>query len=229
MLVSNGNIVRQINLEAKQLAKNLKLDNRIEQLPEKPAFITLKDHKPNFSTNPKCKLINPTKSNLGKVSKHILDNVNISICQSTGLQQWHNTTAVIAWFNNFPSKEKCKFLSFNVIDFYPSISEQLLTDTIDFARQFIEINDDEVSIIFHCRKSLPCSRDGARIKKNGSLFDVAMGSFDGAEICELVGLFLLNNLTQLVQSSNIGLYKDDGLAILENASDQAQSVLKNGS
>ena len=69
---SNENIVRQINLEAKQLAKNLKLDNRIEQLPEKPAFITLKDHKPNFVTNPKCRLINPTKSNLGKVSKHIL-------------------------------------------------------------------------------------------------------------------------------------------------------------
>ena len=65
---SNGNIVRQINLEAKQLAKNLKLDNRIEQLPEKPAFITLKDHKPNFATNPKCRLINPTKSNLGKLA-----------------------------------------------------------------------------------------------------------------------------------------------------------------
>ena len=49
---SNGNIVRQINLKAKQLAKNLKLDNRIEQLSEKPAFITLKDHKLNFTTNP---------------------------------------------------------------------------------------------------------------------------------------------------------------------------------
>ena len=111
----NGNIVTQINLEAKQLAKNLKLDNRIEQLPEKPVFITLKDHKPNFSTNPKCRLINPTKSNLGKVSKHILDNVNISIRQSTDLQQWRNTTAVISWFNNFPNNEKCKFLSFDVI------------------------------------------------------------------------------------------------------------------
>ena len=49
---SNGNIVRQNNLEAKQLAKNLKLHNRIEQLPEKPAFITLKDHKPTFPPTP---------------------------------------------------------------------------------------------------------------------------------------------------------------------------------
>ena len=75
---SNKNIVRPIKLEAKQLAKNLKLDYSIKQLPEKPAFITLKDHKPNFYTNPKCRIINPTISNLGKVSKHILDNVNIS-------------------------------------------------------------------------------------------------------------------------------------------------------
>ena len=217
-------LYRQQSLLYRQ--QNNKLDNRIEQLPEKPAFITSKDQKPNFSTNPKCRLINPTKSNLGKVSKHILDNVNISIRHSTGLQQWRNTTAVISWFNNFPSKEKCKFLSFDVIDFYPSTSEQLLTNAIDFARQFIEINDDEVSIILHCRKSLLFSRDGAWIKKNGLLFDVGIGSFDGAEICELVGFFLLNNLTQLVGSNNIGLYRDDGLAILENASGPSSERIK---
>ena len=98
-LKSNGNIVRQINLEAKQLAKNPKLDNRIEQLPKKPAFITFKDHKPNFSTKPKRRLINPTKFILRKVSKHILDNINISIRQSTRLQQWRSTKAAISWFN----------------------------------------------------------------------------------------------------------------------------------
>ncbi len=29
-----------------------------------------------------------------------------------------------------------------------------------------------------------------------SIFYVTMGSYDGAEICELVGLFILNNLGQ---------------------------------
>ena len=125
--------------------------------------------------------------------------------------------AVISWFNNFPNKKKCKFLSFDVMDFYPSISEELLTDAIDFARQFVGINDDKVNIILHCRKSILFGSNGAWIKKNGSLFDIVMGSFDGAEICKLVGLFLPNNLTQLVGSNNIGLYRDDSLAILENA------------
>ena len=41
-------------------------------------------------------------------------------------------------------------------------------------------------------------------------FDVTIGSFDGAESCELVGLFLLFQLKDL--NINVGLYRDDGLA-----------------
>ena len=45
-----------------------------------------------------------------------------------------------------------------------------------------------------------------------------MGSFDGAEVCELVGLFMLHNLANVVNAHNIGLYRDDGLAILKDSS-----------
>ena len=41
-------------------------------------------------------------------------------------------------------------------------------------------------------------------------------SFDGTEICELVGLFLLSRLASIIGKNNVGLYRDDGLAILEN-------------
>ena len=34
------------------------------------------------------------------------------------------------------------------------------------------------------------------IKKNGGQFDVTMGAYDGAEVCELVGTFLLFQLSQ---------------------------------
>ena len=56
-------------MEAKHIAEQLKLDDRIEQAAEQKAFITLNDHKPNFPNNIKCRLINPAKSNLGKISK----------------------------------------------------------------------------------------------------------------------------------------------------------------
>jgi len=44
-----------------------------------------------------------------------------------------------------------------------------------------------------------------------------MGSYDGAEVCEMVGLFLLQELAKLVGKNNIGLYKDDGLAIINGS------------
>ena len=55
-------------------------------------------------------------------------------------------------------------------------------------------------------------------KKDGSnsLFDVTMGSFDGAEICELVGLLILNHLRTRFGKGNIGLYRNDGLAIIKS-------------
>ncbi len=47
------------------------------------------------------------------------------------------------------------------------------------------------------------------------MFDVTMGSYDGAEVCELVGLFILNILAKHLGKSNVGLYRDDGLAIVK--------------
>ena len=44
-----------------------------------------------------------------------------------------------------------------------------------------------------------------------------MGSFDSAEMCELVGLYLLNTIKSLLGSNNVGLYRDDGLAIVHKA------------
>ena len=57
------------------MAEKLDLDDRIYSLQSKEAFITLKDHKDNFANNTKCRLLNPAKSDLGKVSKQILARV----------------------------------------------------------------------------------------------------------------------------------------------------------
>ena len=43
-----------VNHEAKELAEDLQLDDRIERFSEKQAFITLKDHKESFKNKPTC-------------------------------------------------------------------------------------------------------------------------------------------------------------------------------
>ena len=43
-----------------------------------------------------------------------------------------------------------------------------------------------------------------------------MGCYGGADICELVGTYILNKLKNITNKENIGLYRDDGLGIFQN-------------
>ena len=47
------------------------------------------------------------------------------------------------------------------------------------------------------------------------LIDVPMGSFFGAELCDLIRFYALNHLKCLYKDNEIGLYRDDGLTIIE--------------
>ena len=79
----------------------------------------------------------------------------------------------------------------------------------------------------HARKSLLFCDGDLCVKRSGAELDVTIGSFDGAEICELVGLYLLHRLAKIFEKEAVGLYRDDGLAILRNASgSDAEKVRK---
>jgi len=52
-----------------------------------------------------------------------------------------------------------------------------------------------------------------------------MGSFDGAEVCKMVGLFLLHQLEQVIPKQ-LGLYRDDGLAVVENNRPKVEQLKK---
>ena len=43
-----------------------------------------------------------------------------------------------------------------------------------------------------------------------------MGSYDGAEVCEIVGLFMLDMLSKLFEKNSVGLHRDDGFSISRN-------------
>ena len=84
---------------------------------------------------------------------------------------------------------------------------------------WLDISNEDISIIKHAGKSILFNHGKPWIENgNSNSFNVIMGSYDGAEICELVGLFILNHLGKMFGKQNIGLYKDDGLAIIKNRS-----------
>ena len=65
------------------------------------------------------------------------------------------------------------------------------------------------------------------MKKDG-LFDVTMGAHDGAEVCELVGTFLLDKISKKDEKNSIGLCRDDGLSVFKNKSGtQLERIKKN--
>merc|ERR1712019_193061 len=97
---TNASTKRKIDLEAKNIATDLNLADRIEQIAEREAFVTLKDHKENFENNPKCRLINPSKSEIGIISKHHLQEINKDLRSKTKYLQWTNTQSVLRWFEN---------------------------------------------------------------------------------------------------------------------------------
>ena len=71
---------------------------------------------------------------------------------------------------------------------------------------------DKVEIIKHCRKTLLYYEDSIWIKKGeGGNFDISIGAYDGAEICELVGCVLLYSINKIMDPSSHGLYSDDSL------------------
>ncbi|KAL9966710.1 hypothetical protein ACROYT_G024826 [Oculina patagonica] len=114
-------------------------------------------------------------------------------------------------------KSKHSFLVFDIVDFYPSISEELLKLSLTYAKQHTAISEEDVEIIMHSRKTLLFDKDEPWVKRGDSpMFDVAMGCYDGAEVCELVGLYILHKLTSAFPNGDIGLYRDDGLAIFKS-------------
>ena len=61
-------------------------------------------------------------------------------------------------------------------------------------------------------------------KKTTSAFDVTMGSCDGAEICELVGLYQFSQLQNL--NISVGQFRDDGLALTNQTPREAEKTKK---
>ena len=80
-----------------------------------------------------------------------------------------------------------------------------LTNAIRFAKEYTEIGEDDINIIFHARKTLLFANDSIWVNKSDPIeaFDVAMGAYDSAEICDLVGLYILDTISKKFPELNV--------------------------
>ena len=222
--------VLKVDKEAAKIAKKYDLEERMDKFTTQSAFITIKDHKAGFPGRVSCRLLNPAKSSVGKIAKVVLEDVNIKIRDKLSLRQWKSTNDCLKWFNDISEKPSLCFMKFDVESFYSSISKDLLKRALLFTNKHVFLSkEDQDTIIQACSSFL--FHDGSPWSKknaNGELFDVTMGSFSGAEICELVGLYLLDKITSsgLFPKSSIGIYRDDGICVLKDSGPQVDRSRK---
>ena len=226
--ISPNDPTTKMNNDASLFLSHNNISNRkVPKFQKAEAFITIKDHKPNFPHSIKCRMINPAKSFLGKCTKVILQEHIAEIRSKTELTQWINSDSVIEWFNKIEDKPHKCFINFDIKNFYPSITKDHLLNAIEFGKKFTKFSNDEIDLLMHTCQTIVCydNRIWTKLNNNDN-FDIAMGSFHGAEVCDLVGLFILSKITPVVGPLNIGLYRDDGLGIIKQSSGSNLEKLK---
>ena len=95
---------------------------------------------------------------------------------------------------------------------------------LEFAATVVDIPEEDKQIFRNSHKAFVIKNGEVWIKKNGSHFDTTMGSLDGAETCELVGLHLILEIRKIIP--NFGLYRDDGLGVIKSRGRQIDQIRK---
>ena len=85
--ITNPVAERKIYKESKQFAKHVGINDRMKCYSDQHTFITLKDRKYNFKNNPKCRFINPSKREVGLISKAYLSNIISTLAGKIGTNQ----------------------------------------------------------------------------------------------------------------------------------------------
>ena len=155
---STNKKTEKINYTAKQITEKLSIADNVPILEKTEAYITFKVHKSEFPNKIPCRLINPSKSSIGKISKVILNRINEKIISSVAINHWKNTSAVLKWHSKISSKTQCSFIQFDIKSFYPSITRGLINKAIELGKTIVDIPDEDLSIIMQSRKTFLFSK-----------------------------------------------------------------------
>ena len=155
---------------------------------------------------------------MGMVSKIILERINSEIKKRFNFNQWKSSDECLQWFRKISENANAghKFIQCDISNFYPSISEELLQQALQWASEYSYISDLAIKVIIHSRRTI--LYDGCNIwcKKNNASFDISQGAWDGAEASDLVGLFMcfqVIHVHRILPNENFGLYRDDILGL----------------
>ena len=106
------------------------------------------------------------------------------------------------------------------------ITKDILIDSINYARKYVDITNEQYEIILACRKTVIKNNESTWVKSGLDNFDVPMGGYDSSQVADLVGLYILNMLTRIISPHQLGIYHDDGLLYIPNSNGRLWSSIQ---
>ena len=151
-----SNMKADIDKTSSEIAKKLEVDNRVQKFATNNAYLTLKDRKPNFIEKKPCRLINPAKNQIGKISKltarhHTTNTKDTTSFHLDTMAQHKRSKVMVRRDRQQKRKLNNKSITFDVVDFYPSITEDLLDRAPEHARNMTNIDETTVRTIKHSK------------------------------------------------------------------------------
>ena len=124
--LDDDNTDYQINRDTYNFTNKLNIKNKLGKQNRKKLYIyfwkiikrTLK------IINRQGRLTWKKKTQLGLLSKSIIQNIVIKISDNSKYMQWKNSVDIIRWLKNIKYGKNTTFILFNIIDFYPSINQE---------------------------------------------------------------------------------------------------------
>ena len=156
-----------------------------------------------------------------------LDKINSRLRTKTSLNQWKSTDDVLKWFEAIPDKQDKKFLKYDITNFYPDITFELLKEALNWAKNYTEIDSTEEAVILHVRQNFLFFNGDPYTKTTNPEFDVAQGGLDSAGVSEFMGSFRLSRLERLIPKNQSGILRDDGLLWARLSGRQFEQLRRN--
>ena len=86
--------------------------------------------------------------------------MNASIRCKADVNQWRSTKEVIRWFNNLENKKQLSYLTFDIVDLYPLVTDNQLIKTLKWAQKYNNMAVTEFDPIMHARRTIPFDHKG---------------------------------------------------------------------
>ena len=74
--------------------------------------------------------------------------INMKLFQATKMNQLKNTVSAIKWFHSLKDKHLMKIVIFDIEDFYPSMTQDMLNKILNFASEYVYISKCDIDVKF---------------------------------------------------------------------------------